>query len=193
LKLAARADGGARAAYLDDARGSLAKARERAPGSGALALAELHFSLLADGRPSRAALDGVIAAARTTRDSGPLARAAVLAWCYLVDAPKAEHVLRMLENDVRDPDLTAWAVQFHRRLDAGLTLADIIGEMRKDLDGAAPAGGGNEWTLDLVSLMKDVEVEAGLEYARQALQGQSQMDMQKQMSAPSNSAPPAGR
>jgi len=194
LKLAAPADAGARASYLEAARTSLTRARKREPGLGAIALAELDLSLLADGAPSRAALDGVIAAWRTTRDSGPLARAAVLAWCYLVDAPKAEHVLRMLENDTRDPAMTAWAADFHRRLDAGLTLAAIQAEMRKGANGTLAAGGANEWTLDLVGVMKEVEAQAGLEYARQAMQQQMQTQMQQQMQPPSiPSQPPSSR
>jgi len=194
LKLAARADAGARASYLDAARTGLARAREREPGLGAIPLAELDLSLLADGAPSRAALDGVIAAWRTTRDSDALARAAVLAWCYLVDAPKAEHVLRMLENDTRDPAMKAWAVDFHRRLDAGLTLAAIQAEMRKGADGALVAGGANEWTLDLEGTMKEVEALAGMEYARQAMQQQMQSQMQQQIQTPSNpSQPPLNR
>jgi hypothetical protein len=159
LKLAARADAGARAAYLDGARASLARAREREPGSGGIALAELELSLLADGAPSRAALDGVIAAWRTSRASGPLARAAALAWCYLVDAPRAEHVLRVLANDRRDPATAAWAVQFQRRLDAGLTLADIAAEMRKGPDDGAPPGRMRELTLDLDALTMDAIAE----------------------------------
>jgi hypothetical protein len=170
LKLAARGDAGARGAYLDAARASLARARERDPGSGAVALAALDLSLLADGKPSREALDSVLAAWRTGRDSRPLSRAAVLAYCYLVDAPRAEHILRMLENDVRDPDTAAWATAFQRRLDAGLTLADIAAEMR-----LAPAAGGfSVWTLDQLNVMRDVEYNAGLEDARGLLDKQMQ-------------------
>jgi hypothetical protein len=194
LKLAARADAGARSTYLSAARASLARAREREPGLGAIALAELDLTLLADGTPNRAALDGVIAAWRTTRDSGPLARAAVLAWCYLVDAPKAEHVLRMLANDTRDPAMAAWAAEFQGRLDTGLTLAAIQTEMRKGLGDGMPAVGASEWTLDLVGVMKDVEAEAGLEYARQAMQQQVQQQMMQQMQTPIGpTQPPASR
>jgi hypothetical protein len=162
LKLAARAAPGARGPYLDAARAGLARAHERDPGSGAVALAQLDLSLLADGAPSRAALDGVIAAWRTTRDSGPLARAAVLAYCYLVDAPRAEHILHMLVTDRRDPATAAWAAQFQRRLDAGLTLAAIAADMRLAQEG----GGSSEWTLDQISMMQDVEYNAGLEDAQ---------------------------
>jgi hypothetical protein len=162
LKLAARADAGARGAYLGAARASLARAHERDPGSGAVALAQLDLSLLADGVPSRAAVDGVIAAWRATRDSAPLARAAVLAYCYLVDAPRAEHILRMLAADPRDPATAAWAVQFQRRLDAGLTLAAIAAEMRLAQQGP----GASEWTLDQMSVMQDVEYNAGLDDAQ---------------------------
>jgi hypothetical protein len=162
LKLAARADAGARAPYLDAARASLARAREREPGGGAVALAQLDLSLLADGAPSRAVLDDLLAAWRTTRDSGPLARAAVLAHCYLVDAPGAEHILRTLANDSRDPETATWAAQFQRRLDGGLTLADIKAEMR-----LVPSGVGvSEWTFDQQSVMRDVEYNAGLENAQ---------------------------
>jgi hypothetical protein len=194
LKLAAREDVGARGTYLSAARASLARAREREPGLGAIALAELDLTLLADGTPNRAALDGVIAAWRTTRDSGPLARAAVLAWCYLVDAPKAEHVLRMLANDTRDPAMAAWAVEFQGRLDNGLTLAAIQAEMRKGLGDGMAAGGASEWTLDLVGVMKEVEAEAGMEYARQAMQQQMQQQMMQQMQTPTMpTQPPSSR
>jgi hypothetical protein len=164
LKLANRADAGARGPHLDAARASLARARERDPGSGAIALAQLDLSLLADGTPGRAVLDDVLAAWRTTRDSAPLARAAVLAHCYLVDAPGAEHILRTLANDRRDPDTAAWAAQFQRRLDAGLTLADIKAEMR--LVSSGVGAGVSEWTLDQQSVMHDIEYNAGLEDAQ---------------------------
>jgi hypothetical protein len=167
LKLAARLDAAARAPYLDAARVNLAKARERDPGSGAVALATLDLALLADGKPSRDALDAVLTAWRTGRDSRPLARAAVLAYCYQIDAPRAEHILRTLQNDARDPATAAWATDFQRRLDRGLTLADITAEMR-----LAPAAGGySEWTLDQISIMQDVEYNAGLEDARGYLDG----------------------
>jgi hypothetical protein len=170
LKLAARADAGARGAYLDAARAGLARARERDPGSGAVALAALDLSLLADGKPGTEALDSVLTAWRTGRDSRPLARAAVLAYCYRVDAPRAEHILRMLRNDVRDPETAAWATGFQRRLDAGLTLADITAEMRL----ATAAGGFSVWTLDQISVMRDVEYNAGLEDARGFFEQQMQ-------------------
>lgn len=134
LKLAARADAAARAAYLDDARASLARAREREPASGAVALAGLELSLLADGVPSREALDGVLAAWNASHDSPSLAWAAALAWCYLGDAAKAGHVLRMLANDGLAPRFAAWAVAFQRRLDAGLAPAAIADEMRRNPD-----------------------------------------------------------
>lgn len=170
LKLAAKLDAGARGAYLDAARASLARAREREPGSGAVALAQLDLALLADGKPSRAVLDDVLAAWRATRDSAPLARAAVLAHCYLVDAPGAEHILRMLSNDTRDAATAAWAVQFQKRLDRGLTLADITGEMRL----ASSSVGFSEWTLDQISMMREVEYNAGLEDAQGILSQQTQ-------------------
>ena len=172
LKLAARLDAAARAPHLDAARTSLARARERErdPGSGAVALAMLDLSLLADGKPSRDALDGVITAWRTGRDSRPLARAAVLAYCYQVDAPRAERILRTLRGGGRDPATAAWATAFQRRLDAGLTLADITAEMRLIPD----AGGFSEWTIDQVSVMRDVEYNAGLEDARGFLDQQMQ-------------------
>jgi hypothetical protein len=169
LKLAARVDAGPRPAYLDAARASLARARARAPGAGAIALAELDLSLLADGKPSREALDDVLTAWRTGRDSRSLARAAVLAYCYRVDAPKAEHILSTLRNDTRDPATAAWATAFQRRLDVGLTLADITAEMR-----LAPATAGSVWTLDQISVMRDVEYNAGLEDARGFLDQQMQ-------------------
>ena len=134
LKLAARADAGARAAYLDDARASLARARARDPASGAAALAGLKLSLLADGAPSREALDGVLAAWDAAHDSSSLAWAAALAWCYRGDAAKAGHVLRMLANDGLGPRFAAWAAGFQRRFDAGLTPAAIADEMRRNPD-----------------------------------------------------------
>ncbi|KGF78375.1 hypothetical protein IA69_30700 [Massilia sp. JS1662] len=134
LKLAARADAEARAAYLDDARAGLARARAREPASGAVALAGLELSLLADRAPSREALDGIFAAWDAAHDSSSLARAAALAWCYLGDAAKAGHVLRMMANDGFDPRFAAWAVVFQRRLDAGLTPAAIADEMLRNPD-----------------------------------------------------------
>ncbi|MFS2081607.1 hypothetical protein ACCD01_24125, partial [Telluria sp. Tellsp99] len=115
-------------------------------------------------------LDGVLTAWRTGRDARTLARAAVLASCYRVDVPTAEHILRTLENDVRDPATAAWAAAFQRRLDGGLSLADITAEMRL----VAGAGGFSEWTIDQVSVMRDVEYNAGLEDARGFFEQQMQ-------------------
>jgi hypothetical protein len=190
LKLAVRADAGARTPYLDEAYASLGRARGREPRSGAVALAGLDFALLTGDAPGRAALDRVIAAWQTTRDSAPLARAAVLAWSYLGDAPKATHVLRMLANDPREPAMAAWAVQFQRRLDTGLTQAAILDEMRKGLDGGAPAGGGNEWTFDLAGLIREVESEGGVEAARGAMQLQAQKEITELMAKPVDKTPP---
>jgi len=170
LKLAARLDAGARAPHLGAARAGIARARERDPAAGAVALAALDLSLLADGKPSPEALDGVLTAWRTGRDSRTLARAAVLASCYQVDVPRAEHILRTLENDVRDPATAAWAAAFQRRLDGGLSLADIAAEMRL----VPGAGGFSEWTIDQVSVMRDVEYNAGLEDARGFFEQQMQ-------------------
>jgi len=170
LKLAARVNGDARTPYLDEAYATLARARTREPRSGAVALAGLDFALLTGDAPGSAPLDRVIAAWQTTRDSGPLARAAALAWSYLGDVPKATHVLRMLANDTRDPPMAAWAVQLQRRLDAGLTKAAILDEMRKGSGDGLLAGGANEWTFDMVALVKEVEAQAGEEYARGAIQ-----------------------
>lgn len=171
LKLAARHDPAGRAPYLDAARASLAQARAKAPGSGAVALAQLDLALLADGAPGHAVLDDVITAWRQDRDSRPLARAAILAYCWLVDAPRAEHILRLLESDPRDPVTAAWAAAFHRRLDVGLTLADIAAELR--VAGSAP--GFSEWTLDQMGTMRTVELNAGLEKARMMVE---QMQLQ---------------
>ena len=177
LKLAARAEGDARTAYLDEAYAILARARGREPRSGAVALAGLDFALLTGDAPGSAPLDRVIAAWQATRDSGSLARAAALAWSYRSDMPKATHVLRMLANDTRDPAMAAWAVQFQRRLDAGLTKATVLDEMRKGLGDGLLVGGGNEWTFDMVALVKEVEAQASEEYARGAIQRQVLKEM----------------
>ena len=94
----------------------------------------------------------------------------MLAYCYQVDVPRAEHILRTLENDVRDPATAAWAAAFQRRLNGGLTLADITAEMRL----VPGAGGFSEWTIDQLSVMRDVEYNAGLEDARGFLDQQMQ-------------------
>ena len=86
----------------------------------------------------------------------------MLAYCLQADAPRAEHVLRTLQNDTRDPATAEWAVAFQRRLDAGLTLGDITTEMRL----ATAVDGFSEWTIDQLSVMRDVEYNAGLEDAR---------------------------
>jgi hypothetical protein len=177
LKLAARADGDARTAYLDEAYALLARARTRDPRSGPVALAGLDFALLTGDAPGSAPLDRVTAAWQAARDSGPLARAAALAWCYLGDVPKATHVLRMLASDTRDPAMAAWAVQFQRRVDAGLTKAAILDEMRKGSGDGLLAGGGNEWTFDMVALVKEVEAQASEEYARGAIQRKALKEM----------------
>ena len=75
--------------------------------------------------------------------------------------------MRTLQNDVRDPATAAWAKEFQSRLDRGLTLADITAEMRL----APTVGGYSEWTLDQISIMRDVEYNAGLEDARGYLNG----------------------
>jgi hypothetical protein len=96
----------------------------------------------------------------------------------------------MLANDPREPAMAAWAVQFQRRLDTGLTQAAILDEMRKGLDGGAPAGGGNEWTFDLAGLIREVESEGGVEAARGAMQLQAQKEITELMAKPVDKTPP---
>lgn len=166
LRMAEGDDDGARATHLAGARRHLARARELDPLAPSVALAVLRADLASGGEPSQAALDGVLAAWRRGRDVGALGKSAVLAYAWLGDGISSSNLLKSMASNRRDPEGAAWAAAMARRLDAGLTRADLRASLARD-PWTGPAA--REWTIAGEDVLQDVVTNAGLEDARHAV------------------------
>lgn len=167
--------GADKAAHLAAARRSLARAASLDPlaptntpalapvSDAAIALATLRVDLVANGAPGQAALDGVLAAWRRTRDVPALGRAAALAYAWQGDGISSANLLRSMASNLRDPDTADWAQAWQRKLDAGLTRDAIRDGLLADpWSGAA----FREWTLANEEVLDDLVTNAGLEDAQ---------------------------
>jgi hypothetical protein len=176
LRLAQRTDGAARAAYLDAAARSLARADALDPLAPDVTLALFTTDVLRGRAPDAQRRAAVSAAWAGAREVDALARAAFFAAVYDGDGEKAAAVLRVLTNNARSPQTAAWAAGWKQRLDAGVSTADLGPAVARDLRDDAPF---DEWTIANANVMQRVEYNAGIEKAQRII------DMQVQNPDPS--------
>lgn len=172
LRLAEREAGAARRGHLQAAQQHLERARALNPPSVEAALTAFEAELAASGRPGKAALQGVISAWQATRDIDAAARSAALALAYGGNADEADQVLGLLALSVHDEPMARWAKRWQSRLETGVSLHDILAEMRHR---PVPDTPFKEWTVDKDRVMQKVALNQGLESAQQVIK-----DMQRQ-------------
>jgi hypothetical protein len=187
LRLAERSDGDARRSYLMAARSQLQRARGLDPQSAEAAFAAFKAELAAADLPGGAALEDVISAWRTAREVDTLARSAALAYAYAGRADEAHETLGSLAQDKRDEPMAQWARQWQGRLEAGVTRADILAEMRRLPERDASS---KEWTMNKESAMQKVERGHGMEVLEPIMREQQQLQQQQQQQR-GNGGPPA--
>lgn len=182
------ADGGQRTAYLASAHASLLRADALTPRTPDVTLALLQTDVLAQGKPDTQRLAAVIEAWQGAREIDALTRAAFFAYAFQGDGESAAVVLRVLSNNSRDPANAAWAAEWKRRLDAGLTVPDLVGGVRDSTRDVARGGIGrfDEWTIANTQIMQNIEYNAGLAKAQHIIDGlvQNPDPSQQLMSAP---------
>jgi hypothetical protein len=185
---AAAQDGAAKAAHLADAERQLARAHALDPAAPDVALAQLRADLEASSDPSQAALENVIAAWHRERDVPALGKAAVLAYAWMGDGISSANLLKSMASNRRDPDTATWAADWQKRLDAGLTRADLRAGLHDGLNRDPwDASVLHEWTVAQKDVLQNVIVNAGLEDARHAIiQNPNPGDLSKEVPIPSN-------
>lgn len=183
LRLAGRSDGEARRDHLLAAQRHLQRARVLNPQAPEAALALFRADVAVAETPDGAALQGVITAWQTARDVEALGRSAALAYAYAGQADEAYKTLVSLAQDPRDASMTRWASQWRMRLEAGVTRADILAEMRS---GAASDASSREWTIDKAQVLQKVQLGDGLAAADAFIRQQRQ---ESNAAGQSNGAP----
>jgi tetratricopeptide (TPR) repeat protein len=185
LRLAQASSGDAKRAHLQDAQAALRRALSLNPAAPEAALAALLAAMTASDDPSAPALDTALAAWRGARDIGALAGATAQAQAHAGQGDDAHRMLGVLAQDLRAPDLATWARQWQAKLEAGVSRAALLAELRRTpLPGAAQ----REWTVDKASAMQAVERGFGLEAADSFIKQQAQ---QQDALPPAPPPPPA--
>lgn len=172
-------------AHLQDAQRALQRALALSPAAPESALAALLTAVAASDAPSAAALDTALAAWRSARDIGALTRATAQAQAYAGRGDDAHRMLDTLAQDLRDPELAAWARQWQRQLETGISRASVLADMRR---APLPGTAQREWTVDKAVVMQAVERGFGLESAETFIKQQAQ---QRDALAPAPAPPPA--
>ncbi len=156
----ARSGAADRTSGLAEARRRFARAVELNPALPAAALGKLCVDIVAGGEPGQDAIDDVLAAWRSSRDVGGLGRTAALVYAWRGDGIRAANLLRSMASNRRDPFTAAWATDWQRRLDAGLT-RDAIRAGLAAFPWSGPAF--REWTIDATVNIDKIELSAGLQ------------------------------
>jgi tetratricopeptide (TPR) repeat protein len=156
----ARGGAAGRTSGLAEARRHFARAVELAPALPAAALGKLSVDIVAGGEPGQDAIDDVLTAWRSSRDVGGLGRTAALVYAWRGDGIRAANLLRSMASNGRDPYTAAWAADWQRRLDAGLT-RDAIHAGLAAFPWSGPAF--REWTIDATANINRIELSAGLQ------------------------------
>jgi len=155
----AEGSGADKTSRLAEARRRFARAIDLAPALPGAALGKLGVDLMAGGEPGQDAIDDVLTAWHGSRDVGGLGRTAALVYAWRGDRIRAANLLRSMASNRRDPYTAAWAADWQRRLDAGLTRDAIHAGLM-----AFPWSGPpfREWTVDATVNIDKIELNAGL-------------------------------
>lgn len=179
----------ARRAHLQDAQRALQRALALNPAAPESVLAALLTAVAASDGPVAPALDAALATAlatlRSAHDIGTLALATAQAQAYAGRGDDAHRMLDALAQDLRDPELAASARQWQAQLEAGISRATILADMRRT---PLPGTAQREWTVDKAVVMQAVERGFGLESAETFIKQQAQ---QRDALPPAPPPPPA--
>ncbi|RZT10513.1 Tetratricopeptide repeat-containing protein [Duganella sp. CF402] len=152
-----------RLSQLEAAHSNLNRALELNPNSAETAHALFLAGLQSSAEPDETTLLAAIAAWDSAHEVNTFARQAALAYAYTGNTARARNALRLMAHNIREPELSAWARTWLRKVAAGASKPELLAEMRKQ-----PAAGTafREWTIANARVMADVERNAGMQDAR---------------------------
>jgi hypothetical protein len=175
LKLAEQSQAKEQKAYLDSAQTHLLNAFALNQQSAEASYAYFRAGVLAQAAPSNEILGAAIIAAQLQPEVSSYSRAAALSHAYLKQLSEVELSLSLMASHSREPQIAEWAKTWQAKLNAGVTRAQLLAEMRVEL---APAARLQEWTIANDEVMKAVELAAGLEAADGFIRDQQQRNQQ---------------
>lgn len=175
LKLAEQSQANDQKAHLASAQTHLLNAFALNQQSAEASYAYFRAGVLAQTTPSNEILGAAIIAAQLQPEVSSYGRAAALSHAYLKQLSEVELSLRLMATNSREPQMAEWAKTWQAKLNAGVTRAQLLAEMRVEL---APAARFQEWTIANDEVMKAVELAAGLEAADGFIRDQQQRNQQ---------------
>ncbi len=131
--------------------------------------------VLAQTTPSNEILGAAIIAAQLQPEVSSYSRAAALSHAYLKQLPEVELSLSLMASHSREPQIAEWAKTWQAKLNAGVTRAQLLAEMRVEL---ATAARFQEWTVANDEVMQAVALAAGLEAAEGFMRDQQMQNQQ---------------
>ncbi|USX11668.1 tetratricopeptide repeat protein [Oxalobacteraceae bacterium OTU3CAMAD1] len=131
LKLAKNAVGDKRE-QLAEARTSLTEAALLAPGTPWISYALFHVGIMDSETPPEKTMDLASKAWRQGHDVAAFARAAALAYAWLGDSASAYRALNTLAKNDHDPNSAAWAVQWLKLFEKGVTRDHLLTALRDE-------------------------------------------------------------
>lgn len=175
LKLAEQSQANEQKAHLASAQAHLLNAFALNQQSAEASYAYFRAGVLAQTAPSNEILGAAIIAAQLQPEVSSYSRAAALSHAYLKQLSEVELSLSLMASHSREPQIAEWAKTWQAKLNAGVTRAQLLAEMRVEL---APAARFQEWTIANDEVMQAVELAAGLEAADGFIRDQQQRNQQ---------------
>jgi len=157
--------------YLESAQTNLLNAFALNQQSAEASYYYFRAGALAQATPNNEILGAAIIAAQLQPEVSAYSRAAVLSQAYLKQLSEVELSLSLMAANSREPQMAEWAKTWQAKLNAGVTRAQILAEMRLEL---VPAASLKEWTISSEEVMQAVELAAGMETAEGFIRDQQQ-------------------
>ncbi len=154
LRLAEQSQGETQKNYLSAAQENLLKARTLNPKSAESFYAAFKAGLNAQEIPTEEVVKLAIQARRLAPEVNSYVRSAALAHAFLRHIPETERDLILIAQNTRDTQMSEWAKDWVKKLNAGVTRATILAEMRRNL---ALNSSFKEWTISSNEVMQDVK------------------------------------
>jgi len=161
--------------YFESAQANLLNALALNQQSAEASYAYFRAGVQAQAKPSNEILGAALIAAQLQPEVSSYSRAAALSHAYLKQLSEVELTLSLMAVNSRDPQMAEWAKTWQAKLNAGVTRAEILAEMRLEL---IPAASFKEWTIASAEVMQAVELAAGLQAAEGFILDQQQQNPQ---------------
>ncbi|RYY02224.1 MAG: hypothetical protein EOO53_14420 [Gammaproteobacteria bacterium] len=169
LQLAQRSESAQKQAYIEASQRNFSQALTLNGQSPEAAYGLFKAGIIAENTPSEKTLAYAFAAWKNANEVTTFTKAAALAYAYSTQVTKFQDTLALLSRNIRDPQTAAWAKTWQAKLDVGVKRSEILAEMRSELSNPF-----KEWTIANETVMKEVELNSGLDAARSVINDQNQ-------------------